>query len=50
MKDLDELVQYPYRGHSVTIGKMKKSWQDKEGVLGMFDMAGATARLWYGDE
>jgi REP element-mobilizing transposase RayT len=36
VKDLDELGRYPFCGHSVIMGKMKKPWQDTEGVLGMF--------------
>jgi putative transposase len=36
VEDLDELGRYPYCGHSVIMEKMKKPWQDTEGVLGMF--------------
>jgi REP element-mobilizing transposase RayT len=36
VKDLDELGRHPFCGHSVIMGKMKKPWQDTEGVLGMF--------------
>jgi putative transposase len=36
VRDLDELGRYPFCGHSVIMGKMKKPWQDTEGVLGMF--------------
>jgi putative transposase len=36
VKDLDELGRYPFCGHSVIMGKIKRPWQDTEGVLGMF--------------
>lgn len=36
VKDLDELSRYPYSGHSVIMGRVKKPWQDTEGVLAMF--------------
>jgi len=47
MEDLDELGRYPYCGHSVVMGKVKKPWQDTEGVLGMFGEKLGTARRAY---
>jgi len=46
-KDLDELGRYPFCGHSVIMGKMKKPWQDMEGVLGMFGENVRAARRAY---
>jgi len=34
VKNLDELGRYAYSEHSVVIGKVKRPWQDTEGVLG----------------
>jgi putative transposase len=36
VEDLDELSRYPFWGHSVIMGKIKRPWQDPEGVMGMF--------------
>jgi putative transposase len=36
VKDPAELGRYPYCGHSVVMGKVKRTWQHTEGVLGMF--------------
>jgi putative transposase len=47
VEDLDELGRYPYCGHSVMTGKVKKPWQDTEGVLGMFGEKLGTARRAY---
>ena len=47
MKDLNELARYPYCGHSVIMGKMKRPWQDTEGVLGMFANKLGAARRAY---
>jgi putative transposase len=47
VKDVDELGLYPYCGHSVIMGKMKKPWQDTEGVLGMFGEKVGAARRAY---
>jgi putative transposase len=45
VEDLDELGRYAYCGHSVMMGKVKKPWQDTEGVLGMFgEKVGAARR------
>jgi putative transposase len=46
-KDLDELGRYPFCGHSVIMGKMKRPWQDMEGVLGMFGENVRAARRAY---
>ena len=47
VKDVDELGRYPFCGHSVIMGKMKKPWQDMEGVLGMFGENVRAARRAY---
>ena len=45
--DLDELGRYAYCGHSVLMGKMKRPWQDAQGVLGMFaEKLGAARRAY----
>jgi len=38
---------YPFCGHSVIMGKMKKPWRDMEGVLGMFGENVRAARRAY---
>jgi len=38
---------YPFCGHSVIMGKMKKPWQNTEGVLGMFGEKVGAARRAY---
>jgi putative transposase len=48
VKDLDELGRYAYCGHSVLMGKVKNSWQDTQGVLGMFGAKLGAARRAYG--
>ena len=48
VKDLDELGRYSFCGHSVIMGKMKKPWQDTEGVLWMFGENLRAARRAYG--
>jgi putative transposase len=45
--DLDELGGYAYCGHSVVMGKVKKSWQDTASVLGMFAEKMGAARRAY---
>jgi len=47
VKDLNELARYPYCGHSVIMGKMKRPLQDTEGVLGMFANKLGAARRAY---
>jgi hypothetical protein len=47
VKDLGELGQYAYCGHSVLMGKAKGSWQDSEEVLGMFGEKVGAARRAY---
>jgi len=34
--DLEELGGYAYGGHSVLMGKVKKTWQETPGGLAMF--------------
>jgi REP element-mobilizing transposase RayT len=47
VRDLEELDRYPYAGHSVLMNKVKKSWQNVEGVLGMFGQRVGPARQAY---
>jgi REP-associated tyrosine transposase len=47
VKDLDELGRYRYCGHSVIMGKVKKPWQDTQGVLGLFGERLVAARRAY---
>ena len=47
VKDLDELGRYRYCGHSVIMGKMRRAWQETEGVLGMFGENLRAARRGY---
>lgn len=47
VEDLDELNRYPYCGHCVVMGKVKRAWQDMEGVLGMFGEKLGPARRAY---
>ena len=47
VEDLNELGRYAYSGHSVLMGKLKHSWQNTEGVLGMFgEKFGASRRAY----
>jgi len=41
VKDLKGLDRYPYTGHSVLVGRIDRSWQDKEDVWSRF---GGTCR------
>lgn len=41
VRDIEELDHYPFCGHSVIMGRVKKDWQDIEGVLKYYDV-----RLW----
>lgn len=36
VKDLSSLRRYPWTGHSALIGKVERSWQDTDTVLGYF--------------
>jgi putative transposase len=47
VKNLDELGRYAYSGHRVVIGKVKRPWQNTEGVLGMFGENLGVARRVY---
>jgi len=47
VQDMGELSRYPYSGHSVLMGKVKKSWQDTDDVLGMFGEKTGPARHAY---
>ena len=45
VKDVDALGRYPYSGHSVLMGKVKKAWQETDDVLCMFsEKRGAATR------
>lgn len=44
---IGELGRYPYSGHSVLIGKIKKNWQETAGVLGFFGDKAGSARCAY---
>lgn len=44
VEDLDELGRYKYSGHSVLMGRIKNTWQDTQGVLGMFGEKPGPAR------
>jgi putative transposase len=47
VEDVDQPGRYAYGGHSVLMGKMKKPWQDTQGVLGMFGEKPGTGRRAY---
>jgi putative transposase len=46
--DLEELGRYAHGGHSVLMGKVKRSWQETQGVLSMFGEKLGAARRRYG--
>lgn len=45
--DIDSLNVYPYCGHSVILGKMKREWQDEKYVLAYFGRKIGSARNKY---
>jgi len=46
VQGMDERSRYPFSGHSVLMGRGKRSWQDSDRVLGLFsEKAGAARRL-----
>ncbi len=47
VKDLSELDQYPWCGHSVVMGRVKYSWQDRDYVLSWFGKREGEARRAY---
>jgi len=47
VRDIKELGFYPYSGHSVLMGKIKREWQETAGVLGVFGVKIASARRAY---
>ncbi len=47
VKDLEQLEDYPYSGHSVLAGRRKSDWQDREYVLSCFDRTEGEARKKY---
>jgi putative transposase len=36
VENLEELCTYPWTGHAVIMGKVERSWQDREAILGYF--------------
>ena len=49
VEDMKRLDKYPYGGHSVLMGKMTVSWQNKSYILGMFHEKASLARYRYRD-
>jgi putative transposase len=47
VRGMEELGLYPYSGHSVLMGKIKREWQETAGVLGFFGVRTASARRAY---
>lgn len=47
VKDMNELGQYPYCGHSVLLGTKTNSWQVISEVLGLFSSNGSEAKIKY---
>ena len=47
VKDLEELDDYSYCGHSALLGKKKRQWQDTEYILGFFGKRLGKARREY---
>lgn len=47
LQNLEDLDRYPYSGHSVLMDKLKKSWQDTQGVLSIFGKRLGSARRSY---
>ena len=45
--DVDTLDRYPYAGHSVLMGHVKRGWQETQGVLGRFGKTVRVARSHY---
>ena len=49
VRDMGELGRYPYGGHSVLMGKVKREWQETAGVLGLFGEKAASSRRAYAE-
>jgi putative transposase len=47
VENVDELGRYPFSGHSVLMGKAKRSWQETQWVLGTFGKDLGPARRAY---
>jgi REP element-mobilizing transposase RayT len=47
VQSLDDLTRYPFSGHSVLMGKVKRSWQQTEEILPMFGERIGEARRRY---
>jgi putative transposase len=49
VRDMGELGRYPYGGHSVLMGKVKREWQETAEVLGLFGEKAAASRRAYAE-
>jgi len=47
LKNMSELERYPWCGHSVLMGRIKHSWQDREYVLAWFSDKEVQAKKYY---
>ena len=47
VESLEGLARYPFSGHSVLMGKVKRAWQDTQGILGLFGKSVGAARRGY---
>lgn len=47
VKDINQLDEYPYCGHSVILGKKNRSWQEIDKILGLFHDKRYLARRYY---
>jgi REP element-mobilizing transposase RayT len=47
VSDIKNLDKYPYAGHSAILGKITNSWQDVDGILGLFADKVSLARRGY---
>jgi putative transposase len=47
VKGMDELREFPWSGHAVIMGRIRREWQDAAYVLGLFTRSTAPARLAY---
>jgi putative transposase len=45
--NIDELDNYPYSGHRILMGRLKKTWQRTDEILSMFGIRIASARRAY---
>ncbi|MBI2061578.1 MAG: transposase [Nitrospirae bacterium] len=47
VRDMEELDEYPYSGHSALMGRVDREWQDTESVLSRFGSQAGRARSRY---